>query len=328
MKVKYTKNFLKYISLIRQNKVKFFVFDGLDGSGKGVLSKLLSQYLLNYYDVVYVELPDYSSPIGQNIKQMLNLSTHNLNLNQTMALFALNRLEILPSLILAVLDLYQQNRNKNICIVFDRFCTSNILTMAYKYSKLFSHIKIDGTSIKQDFIVDTIDKFYSLDRVYLDFLDMLSLDRYFLKLLKFDQKAPIFIPLITPEQAIQRIKKDTSRDVIDKYENILVQSIASFLYSCFLEKFNKFNTKLLHQEDKDPEQISKELIYMIDLSIHHKDDFSKSKTRLINLSYSSLDLLGLKDLYNQEFKLVSSLIFYINKVFSLNFSSTIYEAVS
>jgi len=133
MKIKYTKNFLKYINLVRQNKVKFFVFDGLDGSGKGTLANLLCEHLVyNGYNVVFVELPDYSSPIGRLIKDMLK-GSFNLVLNQTMALFALNRLEVLPAIILSALKLYAEN-NKDICVVFDRFVTSNILTIAYNLS--------------------------------------------------------------------------------------------------------------------------------------------------------------------------------------------------
>jgi len=326
MKIKYTKNFLKYTNLVRQNKVKFFVFDGLDGSGKGTLANLLCEHLVyNGYNVVFVELPDYSSPIGRLIKDMLK-GSFNLVLNQTMALFALNRLEVLPAIILSALKLYTEN-NKDICVVFDRFVTSNILTIAYNYSKLLS-VEYKNSFNDDKVIFEMLTKIYKQDDINTHFISLLNLDKYFLRLLRFSSKHPIFVPKIHPVDAIYRIRNDVSRVEVDKYENELVQSIADYLYKSFFTNFNyKFNICFLDQRDKRPEDVIYQAITYSSSSISPHNNSTLSKGEFLSVSYKNLEDMNLLMQYKLELNLVRHLILYLINSFNLNFINYTYEAV-
>lgn len=118
---------------------KIFSIDveGGDQVGKGdAVGNIAKELASEGYDVCIVSFPCYATPIGNAVREVLKndyLNRMGLDsqeaLSSKMALFALNRLEVLNFLI-------QQEGD---CVyVFDRGPFSNALTIAYAYAKGFS----------------------------------------------------------------------------------------------------------------------------------------------------------------------------------------------
>jgi len=117
--------------------------EGGDQVGKGdAVGNIAKELVSEGFDVCIVSFPCYATPIGNAVREVLkndHLNHMELNprnaLSSKMALFALNRLEVLNFLI-------QQEGD---CVyVFDRGPFSNALTIAYAYTKGFSNINAEN----------------------------------------------------------------------------------------------------------------------------------------------------------------------------------------
>ena len=112
------------------SEFKSIDIEGSDQVGKGDAVKNLAQeYCNNGIDTTVVSLPYYASPIGYCIRTTLKEGLNpDMNIERErevhikMSLFALNRLEILNSIL--------SNPNKGIYL-FDRGPFSNALTIGY-----------------------------------------------------------------------------------------------------------------------------------------------------------------------------------------------------
>jgi len=111
--------------------------EGGDQVGKGdAVGNIAKELAQEGYEVCVVSFPCYATPIGNAVRKVLKEDIFNdmgldsqEALSSKMALFALNRLEVLNFLI--------QQEGQSI-YVFDRGPFSNALTIAYAYAKGFS----------------------------------------------------------------------------------------------------------------------------------------------------------------------------------------------
>ncbi|PKN03104.1 hypothetical protein CVU76_03755 [Candidatus Dojkabacteria bacterium HGW-Dojkabacteria-1] len=117
--------------------------EGGDQVGKGdAVGNIAKELASEGYDVCIVSFPCYATPVGNAVREVLkndHLNHMGLDsqeaLSSKMALFALNRLEVLNFLI----------QQKSDCVyVFDRGPFSNALTIAYAYAKGLSHINSES----------------------------------------------------------------------------------------------------------------------------------------------------------------------------------------
>ena len=185
---------------------EFFSVDveGGDQVGKGDVVKNLSlQLATEGYDVSVVSFPCYASPIGNAVRSVLKEDIFdNLGLDpkesvsSKMALFALNRLEILNYIV--------QDREGKV-FLFDRGPFSNALTIAYAVSK-----GLDG--VNQEELVDIA----------------LSLDFLFIKNMKVDE---CVIRIFTESNSWCRSREDG-----DLHESREVQDISDLIYGIFQSK--------------------------------------------------------------------------------------------
>ncbi|MDD5098247.1 MAG: dTMP kinase [Candidatus Pacebacteria bacterium] len=65
---------------------KFIVIEGIEGCGKGTQTKLLSDFLLQKYEVIVKKYPEYGFPIGDLIDQWLH-KKFELNVQSQVLLF-------------------------------------------------------------------------------------------------------------------------------------------------------------------------------------------------------------------------------------------------
>lgn len=129
--------------------------EGGDQVGKGDAVRNLSLELANEgLDVCVVSFPCYATPIGFAIRKVLKedlLTQFEMDLKEAisakMALFSLNRLEVLNSIL---------SSKKNDIYLFDRGPFSNALTIAYALS----------TSLSSEYTEDLVEKALSLDSYF------------------------------------------------------------------------------------------------------------------------------------------------------------------
>lgn len=179
-------------------------FEGGDQVGKGDAVKNFSSHLSSLgLPVLVVSFPYYSTPLGFLIRQILlngfNPSIH-INserlLNLKMALFALNRLEILN----CILSLKQQY-----IFLFDRGPFSNALTISY-------HLFSQGNNFERcEEYVNTA----------------ISLDSYFIKTLNINNC------VIRLKYSEIQWEKSRKGDISDLYERREVQDISEYVYGIF-----------------------------------------------------------------------------------------------
>ena len=160
--------------MLENLEFKSIDIEGSDQVGKGDAVKNLAQeYCNNGIDTTVVSLPYYASPIGYCIRTVLKegLNT-DMNIEKErevhvkMSLFALNRLEILNSIL--------SNPNKGLYL-FDRGPFSNALTIAYALTE-----GENGNEIE-----DLADIALDLDRY---FRDILNIDKCVIRLQTEDQQ--------------------------------------------------------------------------------------------------------------------------------------------
>ncbi|KXK07205.1 MAG: Thymidylate kinase [Microgenomates bacterium OLB22] len=126
--------------------------DGLDGSGKGSCTDTLAQKIAEQgYNVLKIDYPQYETAWGRFLTHLLRESDEGLDIEQRMAVYAANRLETVIPIWRYVERLAKKNELP-IHLLFDRYVTSNILTLAYYHAS------------EQDSVVpqDLIKKYYDL----------------------------------------------------------------------------------------------------------------------------------------------------------------------
>lgn len=213
---------LTYNEMREQNKIEVMVVDGLDAAGKGTVVRWMN-YILNSLgeNVVQVDLPGYDTRIGKLIKKML--MGEGLTSHERFSIYALNRLEILDEIRTKVENLYRSN-GKEVIILFNRFSSSNILTLAYylKDNEL-KGIPIEEYEAKlielKPIIIEALREMGNVDSGFHNGLDIELSNQL------------IWIPQISPAEANRSLIADTSRNGrVDKYEDPKVQEIAYWLY--------------------------------------------------------------------------------------------------
>lgn len=225
----------EYYRLVNTNKIKFIAFDGLDGSGKGTIVDLLSRILVNSgYNVIKISLPVYSTKYGKLLKHLLNVSDENLTLLERMNIYALNRLEITSEIVIKSVEITRNSKSK-LFVVFDRFVTSNVITIAYYLQK---HTKL----IHQE-------------NIYLE--NIKKVDLFFINFLKLEN-TKIVVPSIDVEISMKRLSNDSTRKNIDMYEKYDVQKKARDLY-IKLYQAGVFNMQIvpIHLNDSPETVLSK-----------------------------------------------------------------------
>ncbi|OGC45085.1 hypothetical protein A3J98_01805 [candidate division WS6 bacterium RIFOXYC1_FULL_33_10] len=187
------------------SEFKSIDIEGSDQVGKGDAVKNLAQeYCNNGIDTTVVSLPYYASPIGYCIRTTLKEGLNpDMNIERErevhikMSLFALNRLEILNSIL--------SNPNKGIYL-FDRGPFSNALTIGYALTE-----GQNGNEIED--LADTA----------------LDLDKYFREVLNIDR---CVIRLQTEEKKWTQSRLEKA----DLYEKSDVQEKSKEVYSIFEQR--------------------------------------------------------------------------------------------
>ncbi len=218
-----------YLELLKEELIQNTILDGLDGSGKGTWATYVERYMIGAgVNVVRVEFPNYNTFLGEKIHTMLR--SNKLELKERFSLFALNRLECVDEIRRAVEILYNIN-HRVVQVVFDRFSSSNLITLAYILSEDEDLKKIPDEQLEN----------YINNPEVVDLKKMLGLmievDRFFHEILGIRlDKAEIWIPDVHHLEVIERIKNDETRVDSDNYEKARVQLIARLLY----KKANQF----------------------------------------------------------------------------------------
>lgn len=239
-------------------------FEGLDQVGKGDAVKNVSLEISNLgYDTCVISFPYYATPIGFTIREILvNGIPESIDVDKNreveikMALFALNRLEILNCILFD---------NKHDVYVFDRGPFSCALTIGYH---IFQHSQ------------DYERKEYLIDRG-------LYFDSYFRKILNVDNC------VIYLKHKDIGWEESRGKDGSDLYERGEVQGISADVYSIFSKKIGKGWSDVVTKDGngwRSREDIKRECFSKI---IKRKviDNLHKSKGKGI-LKYLGIDEVG------------------------------------
>ncbi|MCS7317817.1 MAG: hypothetical protein NZZ41_05885 [Candidatus Dojkabacteria bacterium] len=260
MKIKINLKLLDdYKKLVKSKKVYSIVFDGLDGVGKGTLANLLSKKLVSLsHNVVYISLPVYTTEYGKIIKHLLTTSDENLTIEERMYVYAINRLEIITEIINKAYNLYQKNPNSYVVLIFDRFVTSNVLTIAYYISK--------NKTLNLD-VDKYLKKIPLVDKLFLDILEL--------------ENIKVFIPSVDIDVALTRIKQDKERNFIDMYETANVQIIANTLYQHLSKMYiPSLQIQILKIDiEEKPEQIINKCINFLEKDTNYNQLFCNTNEK-------------------------------------------------
>ena len=256
--------------------------DGLDGCGKGELAKAVAKTVRNKgINVVVCDYPQYGLPFGRLLDRLLHENDEDLSIAERMAVYALNRRESLPNIEKAVRSAYGKN-GANILILFDRYPTSNLITLAY-------YILKEGKESK----VKAMFKHYW---PYMWQIDSLLVSRLEL------ENAPVFVPVIDPDVALKAISHDETRVGRDGYEALPVQRIAEQLY--LLASHQDSRVKLLHQYKKgsrrrlSPAAIAKELVGELSLPARRTNEIGT--VTALHLSRGGLTLPEIEHFFQEN----------------------------
>ena len=144
---------------------KFIVFEGIDGSGKTTLSKMLHEYFVNFIGPSHWTCEPTNNPVGKMIRSVI---THELVLNEQSiaALFLADRMDHIQHATYGMKNLIEKGTN----VISDRYYLSS-------YAYHVPHVSLDwvieansicANLLKADviFYID-IDVKTSLDRISL-----------------------------------------------------------------------------------------------------------------------------------------------------------------
>lgn len=216
--------------------MKTIAVDGLDGTGKGTLQNKLSEYFQSQgLKVFRLDLPFYDLPTGIKLKQLLTDGGFaGLSLEDRMRLYSDNRKEGFSK----IQEVFDTSKENDI-LIFDRFWTSNLMTFAYY-------------AVKNPEIITEESKLATYSKIQ-------EFDAEFISKFNF-QNVPVIVPMINPEIALDRIKKDETRGGrVDSYEKIDVQKIAYDLYKDFAGR-NLANMMLVDIEGLTPDEVAELVI--------------------------------------------------------------------
>jgi thymidylate kinase len=199
-----------YRRLVGEGHLFATALDGLDGSGKGSCTDVLAEKIASRgYNVLKIDYPQYETAWGRFLTHLLKESDEGLDIEQRMAVYAANRLETVVPIWRQVNRLAQRN-DLPIHLLFDRYVTSNILTLAYY------HAHESDSLNPQDVINNYYDFFWNVDGLFVHELAL--------------EKSKVIVPQVAPEVALASLAKDETRTGADLYEKPSVQQLAHALY--------------------------------------------------------------------------------------------------
>ncbi|MFS8158825.1 MAG: hypothetical protein ACMG6E_01175 [Candidatus Roizmanbacteria bacterium] len=208
----------RYHAMYREGRISSLALDGLDGSGKGSCTDLLAKEIAKLgKNVVVIDYPQYDTGWGKFIKHLLRSSDENLSIHQMMTTYAANRLESVKPMWDHVTQMATGN-DRPIQILFDRYVTSNILTLAYYHANQQQKGQ-DVGAIDPARLIDTFYAFFwQLDGLFVESLQL--------------ETAQIVIPQVQADIALRSLSLDETRtEGSDKYEVPDVQDLAHRLYA-------------------------------------------------------------------------------------------------
>ncbi|MFQ6073540.1 MAG: dTMP kinase [Methanosarcinales archaeon] len=174
---------LRYLGLKIAMTGKFIVFEGLDGAGKTLQSKLLSDYLLKTGNKVLLTKEPTSQPIGLLIKKIL-YGIYKVDPITETFLFAADRFEHLKNEIIPAL-------NQESWVISDRYYFTSVAYQGAKGVDINTILTINSFAKKPDLIIyldidakkavsriknhDNFEKLDFLEKVRENYLDFFSL---------------------------------------------------------------------------------------------------------------------------------------------------------
>lgn len=183
--------------------------DGLDGSGKGACVDEMAGIISSKgCPVIISDYPNYKYPWGSFLDHLLHESDEDLNVDDRLLVYALNRLETVPIVqkkVKSYLEVYDR-----VCVLFDRYPTSAMLTLSFY--KLFKELPHSSGELLAEFLP----KMWKVDRYFVEYFDL--------------EDTKIVVPVLDAEETMKRINQDTQRDGLDAYEKTDIQDLARELY--------------------------------------------------------------------------------------------------
>lgn len=258
--------------------------DGLDASGKGVLTATIAEILCyEGKNVLLVDYPQYDTPWGRRIDYFLHNNVPGLTMQDRLQAFALNRAETIDPIQKTATGLYQKTA-KQVFIIFDRFPTSCMITLAYSMLNPTDELK------EPDWFERAVEIMQQVDAKFMRKL-MLS-------------KTEVFVPMLTPKLALDALLKDRSRKRIDLYETHDVQEKAHYLYGRLAQRgFVRLVSQLRNENDnasrKTPSELAIEILLRLGLLGETIDETTESG-RLVELKVQS-DQIDTRFMNEMEF---------------------------
>ncbi len=294
-------------SKMNSDRVTKIAIDGLDGSGKGSIAAEIARMKSKAgVNVLIVDFPQYSPPWGKALRFLLKQDDMGLNLEERMAVYALNRLEAVDAIRSEVQHLLEQD-SKPVYILFDRFPTSNTLTLAYYLLKnQMKDFEISDFESFVDFLqqngIDVFEYFRIMKQMDSGFHELLS-----------TEDATVFVPQIDPNITIQRIQGDVTRDGSDSYENEKVQRIADYLYQIGSQN-PETNIKIIYQNNRTPEEIALDILE--EVSGSDEAEVGQEVGRIVELKLENLGELPqeVQSAMSQIFELYPRLENLLNEI--------------
>jgi thymidylate kinase len=229
------------------------VIDGNDGIGKSTITSMLRQtYQEQGYNTLGVHFPQYDTHWGKTIKRLLSSGDGGLSLQERMVVYALNRLECVDTI---KCELGKQDGDT--ILLFDRFPTSNILTIAYYLA---------STTLKDSSKIEILRWILAHEEEIEEHISLMyEIDAAFIKALGLEDTR-VFIPAIDPEVSISRIETDANRhEPSDTYEKRQVQLIAYYLYS-LAHKRQLLSIDIVEQGGRPANEIATQIVDSADIT--------------------------------------------------------------
>lgn len=257
-------NPLQDLEILQLIDIECVIIDGLDGSGKGELTNRISKKLEEAgYDPILIDFPRYHLESGKAIKT--ELKNPQLNIIQRLNLYALNRLEGLEELVLQVIKSFEEGKNP--FIVFDRFTTSNLISIAYELSK--SQPELLSKSIEE--ISQSTINLNGIETNFRQIFEMiLNIEHDFLNYLNLEDNFKVIIPEISPEITLTRMDNDMTRgdgtNNRDSYEQSDVQELSAKIYRAVASLFpDRFI--FVEQSGRNPDEITEEILSLVNIDV-------------------------------------------------------------